>query len=127
MLRREVAGKCMVLGDDLLCTNAVRIQKAIDRGACDALLLKANQVGTVTEAATALQIARSAGWPIVVSVRSGETEDVWAADLAVGWGAGCFKNGSITQSERTAKLNRLLEIAEDTGWPVTSWCSPAVV
>lgn len=121
ILRREIAGKCMVLGDDLLCTNSVRIQTAVDRGACDALLLKVNQVGTVTEAATALQIARSAGWPIVVSVRSGETEDIWAADLAVGWGAGCFKNGSITQSERTAKLNRLLEIAEQTEWPVTSW------
>lgn len=118
MLRKTIAGRSMVLGDDLLCTNPIRIQRAREQGACDALLLKVNQVGTLSEAAVALKLARSAGWAVVVSVRSGETEDTWAADLAVGWGADLFKNGSITQSERTAKLNRLLAISEETKWPV---------
>jgi enolase len=99
-----------VLGDDLLCTNPKRIRRAIEEKACDALLLKVNQIGTLTEAAEALHLARSAGWAVTVSVRSGETEDDWAADLAVGWAADQFKNGSITQSERLAKYNRLLEL-----------------
>jgi enolase len=118
MLRQTLAGRSMVLGDDLLCTNPNRIERAREQSACDALLLKVNQVGTLSEAAAALTLARSAGWAVVVSVRSGETEDTWAADLAVGWGADLFKNGSITQSERTAKLNRLLAISEETKWPV---------
>ena len=65
--------------------------------------------------------ARSAGWSVTLSVRSGETEDTWAADLAVGWQADQFKNGSIRQSERLAKYNRLLEIAEDTNWQFSNW------
>jgi enolase len=118
MLRSRVAGKALVVGDDLLCTNLSRISQAIERQSCDALLLKVNQAGTLTEAAEACRLARSAGWSVIVSVRSGETEDTWAADLAVGWCADYFKNGSITQSERTAKYNRLLTIERDTGWPV---------
>jgi enolase len=118
MLRSRVAGKALVVGDDLLCTNLPRISQAIERQSCDALLLKVNQAGTLTEAADACRLARSAGWSVIVSVRSGETEDTWAADLAVGWCADCFKNGSITQSERTAKYNRLLAIERGTGWPL---------
>ena len=117
-LRESIGGKALVVGDDLLCTDAQRIQRAIEAGACDALLLKVNQVGTLTEAARALKLAEAAGWTIVLSVRSGETEDDWAADLAVGWGVDQFKNGSITQSERLAKFNRLLLIEEQTGWPL---------
>jgi enolase len=110
-----------VLGDDFLCTNPPRIARAIENNACNALLLKVNQIGTLSEAAAAYRLARSAGWKVVLSVRSGETEDTWAADLAVGWGADQFKNGSITQAERTAKYNRLLEIEAETGWTVREW------
>lgn len=110
LLNNAIGSQCLVLGDDLLCTNPVRIQRAIDLNAANALLLKVNQVGTLTEAAAAYKLARSAGWSITVSVRSGETEDNWAADLVVGWSGDQFKNGSITQSERLSKYNRLLEI-----------------
>jgi enolase len=106
---------------DLLCTNPRRIQRAVETRACDALLLKVNQIGTLTEALAAYKQARSAGWSITLSVRSGETEDNWAADLATGWQADQFKNGSIRHGERLAKYNRLLEIAEGTSWPLASW------
>ena len=120
-LRRTVAGRALTLGDDLLCTNPDRIRRAIETNACDALLLKVNQIGTLTEALYAYRLARAAGWAVTLSVRSGETEDNWAADLAVGWGADQFKNGSIRQSERLAKYNRLLEIEEATRWPLAVW------
>jgi enolase len=120
-LRHSNAGKALTLGDDLLCTNQGRIQRALDTGACDALLLKVNQIGTLTEALAAHKQARSAGWSITLSVRSGETEDNWAADLAVGWQADQFKNGSVRHSERLAKYNRLLEIAEDSDWRLADW------
>jgi enolase len=110
LLLNALRGRSLVLGDDLLCTNPARIRRAIDERACNALLLKVNQIGTLTEAAEALRLARSAQWSVTVSVRSGETEDDWAADLAVGWAAQQFKNGSVTQSERLAKYNRLLEL-----------------
>ncbi len=119
-LRRAIAGRALTLGDDLLCTNPARIRRAIDANACDALLLKVNQIGTLTEAIEAYKLARSAGWSVTLSVRSGETEDNWAADLAVGWRADQFKNGSIRQSERLAKYNRLLEIEEATRWPLAA-------
>jgi enolase len=122
-LRKTIAGRALTLGDDLLCTNSPRINRAIQSNACDALLLKVNQIGTLTEALEANKQARAAGWSVTLSVRSGETEDNWAADLAVGWRADQFKNGSIRQSERLAKYNRLLEIAETTGWPLAAWPS----
>jgi enolase len=120
-LREAIAGRALTLGDDLLCTNPSRIQQAVDSRACDALLLKVNQIGTLTEALQAYQQARAADWAVTLSVRSGETEDHWTADLAVGWRADQFKNGSIRQSERLAKYNRLLEIAEETGWVLAPW------
>lgn len=123
-LRRAIAGRALTLGDDLLCTNPTRIGRAIETNACDALLLKVNQIGTLMEAIEAYRQARTAGWSVTLSVRSGETEDNWAADLAVGWGADQFKNGSIRQSERLAKYNRLLEIEEVTGWPLAVWPRP---
>ena len=110
-----------MLGDDLLCTNPQRIRRAIETQACNALLLKPNQIGTLTEAVEACRLARDAGWQVTISVRSGETEDNWAADLAVGWGGDQFKAGSITQSERLAKYNRLLAIERETGWAMTRW------
>lgn len=124
-LRQAIAGRALTLGDDLLCTNPNRIRRAIETAACDALLLKVNQVGTLTEAIEAHRQARAAGWSITLSVRSGETEDDWAADLAVGWRADQFKNGSIRQSERLAKYNRLLEIEETTRWPIAPWPGPS--
>jgi enolase len=121
LLCDAMAGRALTLGDDLLCTNPHRIQRAVETRACDALLLKVNQIGTLTEALAAYKQARSAGWSITLSVRSGETEDNWAADLATGWQADQFKNGSIRHGERLAKYNRLLEIAEGTSWPLASW------
>jgi len=115
-LRQEIAGRALTLGDDLLCTNLGRIERAAKTQACDALLLKPNQIGTLTDALASYKLARASGWSVVLSVRSGETEDSWAADLAVGWQADQFKNGSIRQSERLAKFNRLLEIAERGTW-----------
>jgi enolase len=120
-LRLALAKRALVVGDDLLCTNPERIQRAIDARACNTLLLKPNQIGTLTEAAEASRLATAAGWQVTVSVRSGETEDNWAADLAVGWRADQFKPGSITQSERLAKYNRLLAIEKETQWPIVCW------
>ena len=116
--------QALVVGDDLLCTNPERIRRAIASGAADALLLKVNQIGTLTEAAEALRLARTAGWAVTVSARSGETEDDWLADLAVGWSGDQIKIGSITQSERLAKYNRLLAIQSETGWKLVDWPKP---
>lgn len=121
VLRERVAGRALVLGDDLLCTNPARIDQAIAMGAVDALLLKVNQIGTLSEAAQAYNLARAAGWHVTISARSGETEDDWLADLAVGWAGDQIKVGSITQSERLAKYNRLLAIEEETGLPLVGW------
>lgn len=120
-LRARIAGQTLVLGDDLLCTNPTRIQRAIEMEAADALLLKVNQIGTLTEAAEAYRLARSAGWQVTISARSGETEDNWLADLAVGWRGDQIKVGSITQSERLAKYNRLLAIEAETDLPLVDW------
>jgi enolase len=120
-LRSAIGGEALVLGDDLLCTNPTRIQRAIDSDAADALLLKVNQIGTLTEAAQACRLARSAGWRVTVSARSGETEDNWLADLSVGWAGDQIKVGSITQSERLAKYNRLLAIEAETHLPLVKW------
>ena len=114
-LRQRLAGSVMVLGDDLLCTNPRRIQRAIDEGCADSLLLKVNQIGTLTEALEALELARKANWRVVASARSGETEDDWLADLAAGWAGDYIKVGSLTQSERLAKYNRLLYLEQVYG------------
>ena len=119
-LRQRIAHRALVLGDDFLCTNPSRIQRAISSGAANALLLKVNQIGTLTEASQAARLAWAAGWHVTVSARSGETEDDWLADLAVAWGHQ-IKVGSITQSERLAKYNRLLEIEAETDLPLVSW------
>jgi enolase len=120
-LRAVIGGRALVLGDDLLCTNPARIQRAIETGAADALLLKVNQIGTLTEAAQAYRLARAAGWRVTISARSGETEDNWLADLSVGWAGDQIKVGSITQSERLAKYNRLLAIEAETHLPLADW------
>jgi enolase 1/2/3 len=122
--RSRVAGQVAVLADDLVGTNPARIQKAVDLRAADALLLKVNQIGTVSEALQALRVARSARWLVTVSARSGDTEDSWLADLAVGWGADNLKVGSVTRSERLSKWNRLLSIERSSHLPVAEWRLP---
>ncbi len=121
LLKEKIGDKALVLGDDLLCTNPARIDKAIDMDAADALLLKVNQIGTLSEAGEAYKKARAAGWGVTVSARSGETEDSWLADLAVGWAGNQIKVGAITQSERLAKYNRLLVIEAETKLPLETW------
>ncbi|MCB1494416.1 MAG: phosphopyruvate hydratase [Bauldia sp.] len=104
-----------IIGDDYLVTNADRVRHAQEVGACNAVLVKPNQAGTVTETKAALEAAASAGWGAVVSARSGETEDVSIVHLAVGWGAKQLKVGSFTRSERMAKWNEGLRVGEAIG------------
>ncbi len=115
LLYERLGANTMILGDDFLCTNPARIQRAIHTSAANSILLKVNQIGTLTEALEALRLARKAGWQVVVSARSGETEDDWLADLAAGWAGEFIKVGSITQSERLAKYNRLLVLEQMDG------------
>ena len=103
-------GKALIIGDDLLVTDASRVRYASGQGACNAVLLKPNQAGTVSSAAAAREAAQGAGWATVVSARSGETEDVSVSHLAVGWQSELLKVGSIARGERTAKWNELLRI-----------------
>jgi enolase len=112
-LRQHLGDQCLTLADDLTCTNPARIRHAIAERAANALLLKVNQIGTLTEAKQSYELARTAGWQVSISARSGETEDNWLADLAVGWAGDFIKVGSITQSERLAKYNRLLQIEHE--------------
>lgn len=125
-LLKAISDQSLVLGDDLLCTNPERIKRAISSQAANALLLKVNQIGTLTEAAEAFQLARQAGWQVTVSARSGETEDNWLADLVVAWSGHQLKVGSITQSERLSKYNRLMEIETETKWSMRNWEFPTV-
>ncbi|KAA6378089.1 MAG: Enolase [Streblomastix strix] len=104
-----------VVGDDLLVTNVERIKMALEKKACNSLLLKVNQIGTVTEAIDAALLALKNGWSVMVSHRSGETEDTFIADLAVGIGCGQLKTGAPCRGERTAKYNQLLRIEEELG------------
>lgn len=121
LLAEKLRGRALSLGDDFLCTNPGRIGRAIDSGAADALLLKVNQIGSLSEAEEAFRLVQSAGWEAVFSARSGETEDNWLSDLAVGWGGKKIKIGAITQSERLAKYNRLLQIEAETGLLLAEW------
>jgi enolase len=112
---KKVAGKVEVVGDDLFVTNIPRLKKGIDAGAASALLLKVNQVGTLTEAMDAARLARKNHYGVVTSHRSGETEDTTIADLAVALNCGQIKTGAPCRGERTAKYNRLLRIEEELG------------
>ena len=104
-----------VVGDDFLVTNAARVARRGRGGACNAVLIKPNQAGTLTETRAALDAARDAGYAAIVSARSGETEDMTIVHLAVGWGAGQLKVGSFARSERMAKWNEALRIEERLG------------
>jgi enolase len=114
-LTRELGGRVQLIGDDLFTTNADRIREGIARRAANCVLIKLNQAGTLTETLQALAVARSAGYRTVVSARSGESEDVTIADLAVATGAGQIKIGSVARSERLAKYNQLLRLDEMLG------------
>lgn len=111
----RASGRCLIVGDDYIVTNAARISAASAQGACDTALIKVNQAGTVSATAAAHAAARSAGWGTIVSARSGETEDISIVGLAVGWGADVLKVGSITRGERTAKWNELIRVDEACG------------
>uniref|UniRef100_A0A6V1RTS7 phosphopyruvate hydratase n=1 Tax=Heterosigma akashiwo TaxID=2829 RepID=A0A6V1RTS7_HETAK len=111
----EIGDRTQIVGDDLLVTNPTRISEAADKSACNALLLKVNQIGSVTEAIRAVKLAKGHGWGIMTSHRSGETEDCYIADLAVGLCTGQIKTGAPCRSERLAKYNQLLRIEEELG------------
>ncbi|MFN2484713.1 MAG: phosphopyruvate hydratase [Candidatus Limnocylindria bacterium] len=114
-LTERLGGRLQLVGDDLLVTNTERLTRAIRERAGNAILVKLNQIGTLTETIEAVEAARHAGWASVISHRSGETEDTTIADLAVALGTGQIKTGSTSRGERTAKYNRLLRIEEELG------------
>jgi len=114
-LTGDIGEDVQIVGDDLLVTNPTRIKKAIEEKTCNALLLKVNQIGSVSESIEANLLSKKAGWGVMMSHRSGETEDSFIADLAVGLCTGQIKTGAPCRSERTAKLNQLLRIEEELG------------
>ena len=114
-LTSMIGSKVQIVGDDIFVTNTGRLCKGIEMGAANAMLLKVNQIGTVTESSDAAQLSFDSGYSVVVSHRSGETEDTTIADLSVGWGTGEIKTGAPARGERTAKYNRLLRIEEELG------------
>jgi enolase len=109
-MNEKLGGKVMLIGDDLLVTNVKRLEKAIEEKACNAVLIKVNQIGTLTETIDCIKLAKKNGMKIVISHRSGETTDDFIADLAVGTGADYIKSGSLSRGERICKYNRLLRI-----------------
>ena len=115
VLNQRLGSRVQLVGDDLLVTNVKRIQRAIEAGAANALLVKPNQVGSLSETLQAVNTVKAAGWATVMSHRSGETEDTTVADLSVAWSTGQIKAGAPCRSERVAKYNRLLRIAEELG------------
>jgi len=112
-LTRALGGRAQLVGDDLFVTNPTRLREGIERGAANSILIKLNQIGTLTETFEAIETARRHGFTVVISHRSGETEDTTIADLAVATNAGQIKTGSLSRTERVAKYNRLLRIEED--------------
>jgi enolase len=115
MLTERVGDRCQLVGDDLFVTNPTRLRRGIEEGAANAVLIKLNQIGTLTETLEAVEMARGRGWGAVISHRSGETEDTTIADLAVATGTGQIKTGAPSRSERVAKYNRLLRIEAELG------------
>jgi enolase len=110
-----IGEKCQLVGDDLFVTNVTRLAKGIKDGIANSILIKVNQIGTLTETLAAVEMAHKAGYAAVMSHRSGETEDSTIADLAVATNCGQIKTGSLARSDRTAKYNQLLRIEEELG------------
>ena len=115
LLTEKLGNKVQLVGDDLYVTSVNRLSRGIDLQASNSILIKPNQIGTLTETIEAVQMAQQAGWTAVISHRSGETEDTTIADLAVGLNTGLIKAGAPSRSERTAKYNRLLRIEDELG------------
>ena len=115
LLTEKIGHQAQIVGDDLYTTNVERLGKGIRLKASNSILIKLNQIGTLTETISAIEMAYEAGWTAMVSHRSGETEDTTIADLCVGMGTGQIKSGAPCRSERTAKYNRLLRIEEELG------------
>ena len=114
-LNNAIGKKCQLVGDDLFVTNPIRLKKGIKNGAANAILIKVNQIGSLTETLHAIKMAQNAKYGVVISHRSGETEDTTIADLAVATNAGQIKTGSMSRTDRTAKYNQLIRIAEELG------------
>ena len=110
LMTKEIGGRCQLVGDDLFVTNVDYLAKGIKSGCANAILIKLNQIGTLTETLDAISLAQRNGYKAIVSHRSGETEDTFIADLAVAVGAGFIKSGAPCRGERVAKFNRLTEI-----------------
>lgn len=115
MLTKALGGKIQLVGDDLFVTNTQRLQQGIKRGVANSILIKVNQIGTLTETLDAVAMANRAGYTAIISHRSGETEDTTIADLAVALNAGQIKSGAPSRSDRVAKYNQLLRIEEELG------------
>ena len=115
LLTKEIGDRCQLVGDDLLVTNIEYLEKAIERKSANSILIKPNQIGTLTETISAINLAKKSGWTAIVSHRSGETEDTTISDIAVGLNVGQIKTGSLSRSDRIAKYNQLLRIEEDLG------------
>ena len=109
-MTEQLGEKVQIVGDDLFVTNTRFVQQGIESNAANAVLIKLNQIGTVTETVETVQLCQKAGWNYIISHRSGETEDTFMADFSVAMGGGQIKTGSASRSERIAKYNRLLEI-----------------
>jgi enolase len=107
--------RCQLVGDDIFVTSTERLARGIESGVANAILIKVNQIGTLTETLEAIEMARAAGYLSIISHRSGESEDTFIADLAVGTGAGQIKTGSASRTDRVAKYNQLLRIEEELG------------
>jgi enolase len=114
-LTKAIGDRVQLVGDDLFVTNTARIKTGIEKGASNAVLVKVNQIGTLTETLESVEMAHRNGWSTIISHRSGETEDTFIADLAVATNAGQIKTGSLARSERIAKYNQLLRIEQELG------------
>src|SRR5262249_11522259 len=114
-LTRAAGDRLQLVGDDVFCTDAARLRTGIKDGYANSILVKVNQIGTLTETLATVETAHKAGYTVVMSHRSGETEDTTIADLAVGAGTGQIKTGSLSRSDRTAKYNQLIRIEEELG------------
>jgi enolase len=114
-LTKEIGNKVQIVGDDIFVTNKEILKRGIEQSAANSILIKLNQIGTLTETLDAIELAKSSGYTCVISHRSGETEDVAIADVAVAANAGQIKTGSLSRTDRTAKYNQLLRIEEELG------------
>jgi enolase len=115
LLTEKLGGRVQLVGDDLFVTNTERLQRGIDEGIGNSILIKLNQIGTVSETLETIELGRRYGYTSIISHRSGETEDAFIADLAVATGAGQIKTGSASRTDRIAKYNQLLRIEEELG------------